>query len=276
MSHSPQLSLTKASAEEGPVIIAVVQTESTDRITHAHSHARGQLIGSTRGLLSIEAGNSHWVVPATHAVWIPSNLSHALVSHGPFTGWSLYVSPAACRCLPIKPITYIVPGLLKEAIFRAATWNTEKLDPTQQRISEVILDEIRALKHETSGLPMPGDSRLLKIAKALSDNPSDGRSLIDWSTFAGVATRTLTRRFLKETGLNFSEWRQRIRLLRSLELLATGASVKFVAISLGYENVSSFITLFRSFFGMTPGQYLKSEASPDSLQFPNPLNRRTP
>ena len=53
----------------------------------------------------------------------------------------------------------------------------------------------------------------------------------------------------------FTEWRQRVRLLRALEMLAADMSVTRVALELGYENVSAFIALFRRTFGVTPGRY---------------------
>nr|WP_256344764.1 helix-turn-helix domain-containing protein [Pseudomonas sp. I8001] len=44
-------------------------------------------------------------------------------------------------------------------------------------------------------------------------------------------------------------------MLRTLERLATGASVTRVARELGYDDVSAFIALCRRTFGVTPGRY---------------------
>jgi methylphosphotriester-DNA--protein-cysteine methyltransferase len=43
----------------------------------------------------------------------------------------------------------------------------------------------------------------------------------------------------KETGMTFGQWRQQARLLRALELLATGEKVIDVALALGYESPSA-------------------------------------
>ena len=138
---------------------------------------------------------------------------------------------------------------------RAATWEENILNASQARVAGVILDEIRSLPSANLGLPMPQDARLLRIARALSDRPDDKRKLEEWAVWAGISPRTLTRRFSIETGFSFTEWRQRVRLLRALELLAAGQPVTAIALDLGYENVSAFIALFRRVFGMTPGQY---------------------
>ncbi|WP_441256827.1 helix-turn-helix domain-containing protein [Bradyrhizobium sp. 482_C4_N1_1] len=58
-----------------------------------------------------------------------------------------------------------------------------------------------------------------------------------------------------ETGFSFTEWRQRVRLMRALEMLADEIPVTTIALDLGYETVSAFIALFRRTFGTTPARY---------------------
>lgn len=138
---------------------------------------------------------------------------------------------------------------------RAATWKGNAFTASQVRLAGVILDEIQSLPLTNLGLPMPKDARLLRIACALSERPDDDRSLEAWAAWVGISSRTVTRRFSAETGFSFTEWRQRVRLLRALELLAAGQPVTAIALDLGYDNVSAFIALFRRVFGVTPGQY---------------------
>ncbi|CAM3690706.1 AraC family transcriptional regulator [Bordetella tumulicola] len=252
----PLISLELASTAGGPLVYAAISHSDSVRETPAHRHARGQLLGATQGLLSVDGGGSRWVVPATHAVWIPPDVPHGLRSHGPFSGWSVYIVASACDTLPPAPCILSISSLLQAAVARAASWpSNTTLNIVQTRLAEVILDEIRLLPQVELGLPMPQDARLLKIAQALSDRPDDERHMQAWAQWAGIAPRTLTRRFVAETGFSFTEWRQRVRLLRGLELLAAGKPVTAIALDLGYDNVSAFIALFRRTFGMTPGQY---------------------
>lgn len=74
-----------------------------------------------------------------------------------------------------------------------------------------------------------------------------------------MAPRTLARRLVAETGFSFSEWRQRARTLRAIQLLVEGMSVTTTAIELGYENISAFIAMFRRIMGVTPGQYVRAQ-----------------
>lgn len=142
---------------------------------------------------------------------------------------------------------------------RAVEWEYAPLNDWQQHIAAVILDEIAGSSGDAFTLPMPADPRLLRIATALADAPADQRSLEDWANWAHAAPRTVSRLFVAETGLTFTAWRQRARLVRALELLAAGEPVASVAYQLGYDNVSAFIALFRRTFGTTLGRYFGAE-----------------
>ncbi len=70
-----------------------------------------------------------------------------------------------------------------------------------------------------------------------------------------TSVRTLERLFQKETGMTFGKWRQQLRLLHALRLLAGGRPVTAVALDVGYDSPSAFIAAFKGFFGTTPARY---------------------
>ena len=74
----------------------------------------------------------------------------------------------------------------------------------------------------------------------------------------GASKRTLSRLFTTQTRMSFQAWRQQRRLLRALELLATGDNVTAIALELGYDNTSAFIAMFRRCLGTTPARYLNT------------------
>ena len=250
----PLIAPARAQSDAEPLVIAVRRDDGMPRATDSHQHARAQLIGAERGLLTVGTETGRWVVPPGHAVWVPPGHRHSMRSHGAFAGWSLYVAAQACGPLPSHPCTLKVSALLREAVVRAASWADTPSAP-QARLIGVMLDEIGALPSDTLGLPMPRDPRLLRIAQALADNPANGRALAAWAVWAAIPPRTMTRRFSLETGFSFTQWRQRLRLLRALEMLAAGHAVTAIAFDLGYDNVSAFIAMFRRTFGVTPTRY---------------------
>jgi AraC-like DNA-binding protein len=230
----------------------------------SHSQDTGQLLGSWRGLLTIGTEAAQWVVPAVHVVWIPPNHVHYGRSHGPFDGWTAHVAPLACANLPDRPVAIRASGLLQEAVLRLASLRKTPVDDTYRALTQIVLNEVRTLPGENLGLPMPRDQRVAKIANALADAPADDRDLEAWASWAGMSARTLSRRFVSETGFTFTEWRQRARLLRALDMLAEGASVTTVALDLGYSSISAFIALFRRTFGATPGEYMRNAAGTET------------
>jgi AraC-like DNA-binding protein len=243
---------------DGPVIIVAAARQETERSGGPHRHCRGQLFGSMRGLLTIGVEEGVWVVPTTHAIWVPPHRVHWARSHGPFHGYAVYVAEPACMTLPAAPCAIRMSSLLREATLRAANWPLGPLDASAGRLAGVILDEIGTLPTDPLGLPLPRDARLLRIAQALLDDPANGRGLEEWARWAAISDRSLSRRFASETGFTFTAWRQRARLMRALEMLAEDVPVTSIALELGYSTASTFIALFRRTFGVTPALYRRN------------------
>lgn len=242
---------------DAPIILATSRRQSDARHTGRHSHGRGQLLGTLRGVVSVRTDRSRWLIPPVNAVWLPPHVEHDFTSHGSFQGWSVYVAEAECTALPRAPRVIRLSGLLAEAAARAAGWEDGPLSPAEVNIARVILDEIAAAPEEDLELPMPREARLQRIAQAIADGGAERRRMPEWATWAGIAPRSLSRRFTEETGLTFTAWRRRVTLLRSLEMLVEGAPVTTVALDLGYETVSAFIEAFQAQFGTTPGRYFR-------------------
>ncbi|KAG1448539.1 hypothetical protein G6F57_016824 [Rhizopus arrhizus] len=139
----PLLAPERARSRQGPRLIAVRRADGALRDTAMHRHARGQLLGAYQGLLTVYAGEQQWVVPSMHAVWIPPDHPHGLRSHGPYAGYSAYLSPAACAGLPASPCLLRASALLVAAVDRAAAWEDGAPDTARRHIEALIREEIR-------------------------------------------------------------------------------------------------------------------------------------
>jgi AraC-like DNA-binding protein len=109
-------------------------------------------------------------------------------------------------------------------------------------------------------LPWPQDRRLHRICRELQNRPDSRRNLSEYGEALDVSEKTLSRLFLRETGLSFRQWRQRSRLLSSLPLLERGERITDVALACGYDSMSAFIAAFREQMGRSPREIFPSRS----------------
>lgn len=63
---------------------------------------------------------------------------------------------------------------------------------------------------------------------------------------------TFVRRFKKETGMTYQEWRLRMRLLQSITRVRKNESIFNIALDTGYSSASAYIYAFKKVFGVSP------------------------
>ncbi|MGF6852696.1 AraC family transcriptional regulator [Paraburkholderia sp. CI3] len=235
------------------------------------AYRRARLIYVSEGVLTVRTASGRWVVPPARALWIAANTLHCLHATRPVQSYSLHVatdaamdatddSAAAADAAPLPAQTgALVPDTLVQALLAAAADLPHDHTPDEpaRRLLQVLLDRVAGLPAAPLGLNWPGDPRARRIAEALSANPAQSLVLEELAAAAGVTARTAARLFAKETGQTFGQWRQQLRLLAALEHLGAGESVTQVALEVGYNDVSSFIAVFRDAFGDTPARYFR-------------------
>lgn len=247
-------------------VVAVGATSTSQTWEHApHVHRKGQLMYTLRGVIHCQIEAGIWIVPPQCALWIPGGLSHAARGAGEAEVYCLLIDPHAAGALPPQCCTLAVSGLLHELIAKAVSfphWYEE--DGAQGRLISTLLDELAQAPIEDLHLPMPQDPRLRRLADSLLANPGDKATLGQWAVRIGMSERSMTRLLLEEFGLSFGRWRRQLHVILSLQRLARGESVQRVALDLGYENASGFITMFRKAMGQPPARYLADRAGASS------------
>jgi AraC-like DNA-binding protein len=124
-----------------------------------------------------------------------------------------------------------------------------------------LLDELVAAPVQDLHLPMPQDPRLRRLVEMLLKDPAGKTSKADWAPRIGMSERSMSRLLMQETGMSFGRWRRQLHVILALQRLTKGVSVQTVALDLGYENASGFVTMFRKAVGKPPARYLSDRRS---------------
>ncbi|WP_457953661.1 AraC family transcriptional regulator [Achromobacter xylosoxidans] len=249
-----------------PVVALSATSVRKDWENARHQHRKAQLIYSVRGILNCEIEDGVWIVPPQCAIWIPGDLPHAARGAGETECYCLFVEPDATPDLPKDCCTISVSPLLRELLLRAAGFpELYPLGGREDRLIAALLDELVEAPVEDLHLPMPRDTRLRRLAQMMLADPTDKTSKADWAIRIGMSERSMSRLLLHEIGMSFGRWRRQLHVILALQRLTKGESVQTVALELGYENASGFVTMFRKAMGKPPTRYLSDRLNGEAL-----------
>jgi AraC-like DNA-binding protein len=226
-----------------------------------HSHTQDQLIWPVSGIITVEAEKRLYIVGPGTAMWIPALTLHATsVRNG--SSATLFVPKRrkaeyqGCRVIRLTP-------LFKELLNTATSHVSGSL--RYRRALFALIDELRKKEGETFPLPcmqLPSSPGLIRAVEFLLAN-LDSVSVAELARQAGMSERSLRRHFRAETGISFSGYLGRARMIKAMHMLIedAGRSVSEVSISVGFDNPSAFACAFRRATGMTPVQFRGSRPS---------------
>ena len=228
-----------------------------------HQHLKAQLLFTVRGVINCEVEDAVWIVPPQCAVWIPGGLPHRVFGSGEVECLSLFIQPPEAPILPRGCCTITVSSLLRQLLMRANELpELYDVDGPDGRIVSVIFDELALAPVEDLRLPIPSDPRLKKLTDLLIAAPADHASVADWAARIALSERSLSRLLAEEVGMSFGRWRRQLHVVLALRHLSAGMTVQAVAMDLGYESASSFVTMFRKMVGTPPSRYLLERQRP--------------
>jgi AraC-like DNA-binding protein/mannose-6-phosphate isomerase-like protein (cupin superfamily) len=221
-----------------------------------HRHRRAQLLYGATGLMHVSTQAGEWVIPPQHAVWVPPNTAHSVKFVGVSTR-SLYIEPqcAAALCVGDRCGVISVSPLLRQLLIEAVDLPPRYATSRDRLLIELMLLELAAMPAREFDIPLPQLPALLTLCQHFLQAPSIHTAAEHWAKALFMSDSTFRRHFLQQTGLSFSAWRQRACTVTALSMLVAGQSVNEVALSLGYENSSSFSTMFRRVTGQVPSFY---------------------
>jgi AraC-like DNA-binding protein len=204
------------------------------------------------------ADKAAFVIPPQRAIWLPAHTPHEVSCRGHVSLRTLYVdvgtaepglAARACEVIEVSPF-------MRALIVELSRFGQEKAPGDREvAIAHVLIHELKAMRPAPYRAPMPTDPRLLRVCEYILETPAARDDLDALAARAGMSRRSFTRQFNAEVGMGLAVWRQQVRLLSALSLLAEGEPVTSVAFAVGYDSPSAFTALFRRSFGAPPSEY---------------------
>jgi AraC-like DNA-binding protein len=223
----------------------------------SHDHPWSQLAYSCSGIMHIETDSGTFVIPPEQALWIPPNMRHQHFCKNKVSYRSLHIDAKLSNTLGDKVRPLMVDPLLKALILEISSWPKDYEETFQtDRLISVLLDRLFIAQSNELFMPKAQDKRLFPIIETLNEQPDNKETIEQWALKVGASSRTLNRLFNQNYGMGFSRWKQKLRILKSLELLNSNIPLTDIAFELGYESTSAFITGFKKQLGCSPKKYL--------------------
>jgi AraC-like DNA-binding protein len=218
---------------------------------------RARLLLVETGAAQVHVGASIWICGPGSTLWLPGDCG-AIVS-----------ARSACRI-----VATFLPGTRKEgAIVRrvaltrlvnaivcalAETPTSVPMSQRARRLGRLLLDELRFTPAPSLQQPWPRHAKLRQLCDTLVRDLGQSQSAVEIGAGFGISERTLSRRFLQETGMSPAHWHRTARLVAALTEIANGESVYNAAISVGFSNASSLCTAFKRSTGTTLLGYFRA------------------
>lgn len=227
-----------------------------------HQHSTGQLVYAFSGVMLVNTRKTRWTIPPQRALWIPPGHTHAIQMLSPTELRTVYFTPAfLAQCHSFErqdqehaiAVSPLMRELVNGLFLRHAGGVVHDL------MARLLLHTLQEAQCLPTDLTMPRKEGLRRAAHRLIAAPGCQLSLAEAASAAAMSERTFTRSFTAEVGVSFRAWRQRARIIASLDLLASGRPVKSVAHAMGFSSTAAYAAAFRALLACAPGEFRRHD-----------------
>ncbi|MDD5070733.1 MAG: response regulator [Candidatus Omnitrophica bacterium] len=157
--------------------------------------------------------------------------------------------------LPIVILTgYSSKDIAIEALKANADDYIEK--PLNLKKIDIIIDHLLKSKK----IVIKDSSRIDRVKTFTERNYDKKITLKQAANVVFLSPKYLSRLFKKETGIEFSEYRLKVKMEKAKEiLLQRELTIDQISLELGYKNSESFIRIFKRFTKKTPFEFKKEQ-----------------
>lgn len=150
--------------------------------------------------------------------------------------------------------------LLSDILQEAKTYNDEQTKKLMASLFLILLSRKDPVKNALPGSTFYS-SRARNILTYIQDNYNLPITLSSVSEAFHMNSSYFSSYFKKHTGLNFSEYLNKYRITKAIQLiLNTDNNFTDIAVSVGFNSSNHFYKTFKSITGMSPREYAKLNA----------------
>jgi AraC-like DNA-binding protein len=224
-----------------------------------HAHGSDQLVYAISGVMEVSAGPGMWLIPPQFGMWIPARTFHSIQMPGAVSMRTLYMRRERASRLPATCTVFHITPFLRELILETVRIRELRMrNRLHCALRDLLVAQLQAASPMPVSLILPQDRRARAVAEMVMSNPGERKSLAEVCESVSAGVRTIQRIFRREVGSDFEFWRRQVRLMKAIELLVSGNSVKEVSFALGYRQPTAFVAMFRGILGTTPGAWIKT------------------
>jgi AraC-like DNA-binding protein/quercetin dioxygenase-like cupin family protein len=153
------------------------------------------------------------------------------------------------------------PEELQDELFRICYSLNEKAISEEERLYYFFRIFAILKMSKTSSMESAGelDYELKCIIKYINNRICEEISIKEIADTFFISQSSLERSFKRALGITPLEFIKRKKIALAAKLLRDGKSVLNAGLSVGYNDNSHFIKLFKKYYGITPNQYKKRE-----------------
>jgi AraC-like DNA-binding protein len=221
-----------------------------------HGHAWGEFVYAFNGVMQVSLEHTDYITPPPYGIWLPPHLKHSGFNRSEVSHATLYIHESLCQKLP-QQAGILLTSPLVNAVLQHLQQHLDLAPDEHLRLLQVLVDQLQHAQLVDSYLPQSQHPKLQTVLHYLEQHLNDQSCLKDLAHLHNMTERTLARYAQKELGMSIHEWRQRLKVMKSLALLKQGKTIESIALDLGYSNASSFIQVFKRWMQVSPDQFRK-------------------